>query len=242
MTDFKQSAWADNKFAQNYLDKADIYIVERRKMFWFVSSLASHFFQGRENITVLELGCGDAALTEELLQSNKGILATLLDGGEGMLQKARERLKQYHNTTFIQATFQDLLGGKVKLETYDFCVSSMAIHHLDMDEKASLFRNIATWLKPGGYFVDVDVVLAPSRELEQWYFAIWKDWLGHKMEQYNIKDEVPEDLIRRYQDPASMNRPDTLGKQLGALESGGFVDVDCYFKNGIFVVFGGKKQ
>lgn len=38
MTDFKQSAWADYRFAQNYLDKADIYIVERRKMFWFVSS------------------------------------------------------------------------------------------------------------------------------------------------------------------------------------------------------------
>jgi hypothetical protein len=38
VTDFKQSAWADYKFAQNYLDKADIYIVERRKMFWFVSS------------------------------------------------------------------------------------------------------------------------------------------------------------------------------------------------------------
>jgi hypothetical protein len=29
---------------------------------------------------------------------------------------------------------------------------------------------------------------------------------------------------------------------LRALESVGFVDVDCYFKNGIFVVFGGVKQ
>jgi len=39
-----------------------------------------------------------------------------------------------------------------------------------------------------------------------------------------------------------MNKPDTLANQLRALKSAGFVDVDCYFKNGIFVVFGGAKQ
>jgi len=242
MSDFNKSAWADNKFAQNYLDKADIYVVERRKMFWYVSSLVSHFRHGRQDIKLLELGCGDGALTEELLEINNVLSATLLDGGEGMIEKAKERLKGYQNTTFIQATFQDLLSGKVKLETYDFIVSSMAIHHLGTDEKASLFHLIASWLKPGGRFVDVDVVLPPSEELEGWYFAIWKDWLTHMMSRYNIKDEVPEDLIRRYKNPSSMNKPDTLGIQLRALDSAGFVDVDCYFKNGIFVVFGGVKQ
>ena len=242
MSDFRESAWADNKFAQNYLDKADIYVVERRKMFWFVSSLVSHFRHGAQDIKLLELGCGDGALTEELFKINNGVSATLLDGGEGMLEKAKERLKGYRNTTFIQATFQDLVGGKVKLETYDFIVSSMAIHHLEMDEKASLFRLIASWLKPGGRFVDVDVVLPPSEELEGWYFAIWKDWLANMMSRNNIQDEVPEDLIRRYKDPSSMNKPDTLANQLKAMESAGFVDVDCYFKNGVFAVFGGKKQ
>ena len=61
------------------------------------------------------------------------------------------------------------------------------------------------------------------------------------MNHHNIKDQVPEDLIRRYKDPSSMNKPDTLGNQLKALEEAGFSDVDCYFKNGIFAVVGGKK-
>ena len=242
MSDFNKSPWVENKFAENYLDKADIYIVERRKMFWFVSSLFSHFIQGKHDIKLLDLGCGDGVLTGELLKINHEISATLLDGGEGMIHKAKARLKGNRNTTFIQATFQDLLGGTVKLGTYDFCVSSMAIHHLEMSEKASLFHLIASCLKSGGRFVDVDVVLPPSEELEHWYFAIWKDWLATMMDRYNIRDEVPEDLIRRYKDPSSMNKPDTLGNQLRAMESAGFVDVDCYFKNGIFAVFGGKKQ
>jgi tRNA (cmo5U34)-methyltransferase len=204
--------------------------------------LFTHFFHGKDGIRLLDLGCGDGALTERLLRTDNSIAATVLDGGEGMLVKAKERLKGYFNTIFIQATFQDLIGGKIKLETYDLCISSMAIHHLDMDEKVSLFRLINSWLKPGGRFVDVDVVRPPSEEIERWYFAIWRDWLARMMDRHNIRDEKPEDLIRRYKDPSSMNRPDTLEDQLKAMEEAGFDDVDCYFKNGIFAVFGGRRK
>ncbi|HAM51004.1 MAG TPA: 16S rRNA (cytosine(1402)-N(4))-methyltransferase, partial [Nitrospiraceae bacterium] len=237
-----ESGWANAEFAQKYLEKADAYVVERRKMFWFVSSLVDHFLSGTETIRLLDLGCGDGVLTEELLKTKNAISATLIDGGEGMLQKAKERLKAFPNTIFVRATFQELIGGAVELGIYDLCVSSMAIHHLEMEEKASLFRLIAAHLNPGGRFVDVDVVLPPSEELEGWYFAMWKGWVGHMMSRYSIQDELPEDLIRRYKDPLSMNKPDTLGDQLRALESAGFVDVDCCFKNGVFVVFGGKRM
>jgi tRNA (cmo5U34)-methyltransferase len=242
MSDFHGSGWANAEFAQKYLEKADVYVVERRKMFWYVFSLFDHFFGGIENIRILDLGCGDGALTEELLKAKNVIAATLIDGGEGMLQRAKERLKAFPNTTFVKATFQELIGNAVELGMYDFCVSSMAIHHLETDEKGSLFRLIAAHLSPGGRFVDVDVVLPPSEELEGWYFALWKGWVGHMMSRYNVQDEVPEDLIIRYKDPSSMNKPDTLGNQLKALESAGFTDVDCYFKNGIFAVFGGKRM
>jgi tRNA (cmo5U34)-methyltransferase len=241
MNDFNKSAWADNKFAENYLDKADVYIVERRKMFWYVSSLFQHFFARRENIKLLDIGCGDGVLTEELLKANSAISATLIDGNGGMLKKAKERLKTFKNVSFIKASFQEILAGTIELGSYDVCVSSMAIHHLEMNEKASLFKKILSHLNDEGHFVNIDVVLPPSAGLESWYFAIWRDWLGNMMTCFNLTDEVPEDLIKRYKDPYSMNKPDTLSNQLKSLEEAGFLDVDCYFKNGIFVVFGGKR-
>ncbi|HET6515890.1 MAG TPA: class I SAM-dependent methyltransferase [Thermodesulfovibrionales bacterium] len=241
MSEFRESAWADRWFAENYLDRADVYIVERRKLIWFVSSFFAHFFHGREGIRLLDLGCGDGLLTEELFGVNDALSATLVDGNEGMLQKAKKRLHRFQGVAFIQATFQEILGGSGEFGTYDIAVSSMAIHHLEKAEKASLFGWIASHLNPDGYFVNVDMVLPPSEELEGWYFALWKDWLTHMMNRYAITDERPDDLIRRYKDPSSMNMPDTLESQLKALEGAGFLDVDCYFKNGVFAVYGGKR-
>lgn len=95
----------------------------------------------------MDLGCGDGILTEELLRANNAISSTLIDGNEGMLSKAKERLKTFKSVHFIKATFQDIFNGVVELVNYDFCVSSMAIHHLEMAEKSALFRIYSIPLK-----------------------------------------------------------------------------------------------
>ncbi len=210
-------------------------------MFELASSLVLHFFGRKKDLAVLDLGCGDGVFTAELLKVSDTLSATLIDGNEGMLGKAKERLAGFPLLSFLRAEFQDILAEKVPLGTYDLCVSSMAIHHLEGSEKAALFRLILSHLNNGGFFVNIDTVRPPSEELEGWYFALWKDRMAEMMERYGVTDEAPDDLIRRYKDPTSMNKPDTLGSQLKALQEAGFTDADCYFKNGIFAVFGGRK-
>jgi tRNA (cmo5U34)-methyltransferase len=242
MDTFNRSAWAQEQFSKNFLEKADIYIQERRKMISDMSSLFSFYINSKRDIQILDLGCGDGVLTEELLSKDGSIVATLIDGSPAMLQKARERLVAYPGVHFMHTSFQDLLTGKVSLGHFDFCVSSFAIHHLEMTEKKNLFRYIYGHLNSRGHFVNIDVVLSPSSELEEWYFSIWKEWMQHMQDQLNIKDELPEDIINRYKDPSSMNKPDTLEDQLEALRESGFGNVDCYYKNGIFAVFGGQRK
>jgi tRNA (cmo5U34)-methyltransferase len=240
MDTFNHSAWAQEQFSKDFLERADIYIQERRKIIRSMSSLFSFYFKEKRDIHILDLGCGDGVLTEELLGKDATIIATLVDGSLTMLQKARERLTAYPGMHFIHASFQELLTGMVSLDHFDFCVSSFAIHHLEMKEKKNLFRYIYGHLNTEGHFVNIDVVLSPSEGLEEWYFSLWREWMQHMQDQLNLKDELPEDIIKRYKDPSSMNKPDTLEDQLEALRETGFRDVDCYYKNGIFAIFGGK--
>lgn len=240
MNEFNESAWSEKNFASNYLDKADIYIMERRSLFWTVVSNFRHFAPVKDTVRLLDIGCGDGILTELLLKETNTIHATLLDASETMISRAKERLSPFRHTSFVTASFQEILDRKVELGTHDFCVSSMAIHHLSLEEKSSLFKLIAACLSPGGRFVNIDVVLPPSGELESWYFSLWSDWMKDMMDRRGITDETPDELIRRYKDPSTDNRPDTLENQMKAMGKAGFRDVDCYYKNGIFAVFGGK--
>jgi len=239
MTDFNKTNWANAGFSQNYLDKADIYIVERRRMFSLLRSFMSHFLSSSDK-RLLDLGCGDGILTEELLQTNSPLSVTLLDGSDDMLAKARQRLEKFGEFRYVRASVQELLETDVLAERYDFAVSSMAIHHLTLSEKTRLFKKIHALLEDGGYFVNIDVVLPPTEALDQWYMKLWREWMDDKKSFLGMEDEPSEEVIKRYKDPGG-NKPDTLESQLKALKETGFSEVDCFYKYGIFSIYGGKR-
>ncbi|MFA6056494.1 MAG: class I SAM-dependent methyltransferase, partial [Thermodesulfovibrionales bacterium] len=110
MTDFTDSKWTNAEFSRNYLDKADIYIVERKRMFSILRSFMSHFLSAPGQKKLLDLGCGDGIITWELLQVDGSLSATLLDGSGDMLEKARKRLSKFGDFRYIQASFQELLS------------------------------------------------------------------------------------------------------------------------------------
>lgn len=240
MTDFNRTSWAKEEFSRNYLDKADIYIVERRRMFAILRSFSNHFLQKSGKKRLLDLGCGDGILTYELLSEDPNLSVTLVDASEDMLLKAKERFKGVKGNSFIRASFQELLAGKVLKPGFDLVFSSMAIHHLTMAEKKALFKLIFNCLNDGGYFVNIDVVDAPAEALDSWYMKLWEDWMDEKKLSLGVSGEESKDIIRRYKD-LEENRPDKLDDQMNALRAEGFRDVDCYYKYGIFTIYGGIK-
>lgn len=240
MTEFDKSQWAKAEFAQEYRDSADVYVVERRRMIDILKSFYGHFIGNKPKNNVLDLGCGDGIATYELLKIDNSIRATLIDGSEDMLNKAKERLRDFRNLTFIRASFQEILNKNITLQRYDFVVSSLAIHHLTMEEKKALFRTIYSHLNTDGCFLNIDVILAPSDALEQWYLLLWKQWIDERKLCLGIEDSHYDDIIRRYKENTD-NKPDTLAAQLNALQTIGFKHVDCFYKYGIFTMYGGRK-
>jgi len=240
MSYFDKTNWAKPDFVQQYRDNADIYIIERRRMFEIMKSFYRYFISNKEGADILDLGCGDGIITHELLSLDRSIKATLIDGSDNMLQKARERLKYFPNINFMKISFQEILQYGLLNSTYDFIVSSQAIHHLSRDEKSKFYEMIYSHLTPGGFFMNIDVTMGPDDSLEKWYMKLWQEWMDIEKTYLCIEGDPFNDVISRYKE-AEENRPDTLENQLSMLKDIGFRNVDCYYKYGIFAVFGGMK-
>lgn len=249
MSEFEKSEWAKKKHVKDFLENADAYIIERKRLFEIIKSFYIHFFKNMNDkpIKVLDLGCGSGALTQELLKVKDDTEVTLLDGSSEMLDTARKQLKQYRNLNFIQKTFQELLEIELDKDVFsshfDFIVSSLAIHHLHTADKRSLFQLIYNHLKPEGYFLNIETVKAPTEVLEHWYSILWKEWIKENEIKMRIdyNKQSFEYLPEQYKKNPD-NHPDTLEKQLNLLKMIGFKDVDCYYKYGIFTIFGGGKK
>jgi tRNA (cmo5U34)-methyltransferase len=89
--------------------------------------------------------------------------------------------------------------------------------------------------------MNIDVILAPAASLEDWYMELWHEWMDERKGALGLEKDLFNDITKRYKE-LEENKPDTLEDQLTALKETGFREVDCYYKYGIFAVFGGRKQ
>ncbi|MBS1110432.1 MAG: Methyltransferase type 12, partial [Anaeromyxobacteraceae bacterium] len=107
------------------------------------------------------------------------------------------------------------------------------IHHLPDSGKRALFRRAFAALRPGGWFVDADNVLAPTPALAASDRALW---IARVRESGIEGVELAAALRRTRLDVLA-----PLSDQLSWLGRAGFSDVDCRYKWLHFAVFGGRR-
>lgn len=140
--------------AQFHLD-ADSYLTmirEEIEAYDELQFLLADATTGNSVSSVLDLGCGTGETAIAVLKRHPHARLMGIDSSEDMLSIARKRLP---SATFIVSRLEDSLPEG----PFDAVVSAFAIHHLDGQEKATLFRRIAHVLSPGGRFVMLDVVV-----------------------------------------------------------------------------------
>ena len=225
--------------ADDYTSTADVIIVERQRTMKLLADIFRYHFGKQTGLRILDLGGGDGVITEYLQERYPDNTFALLDGSADMLEKARQRLKG-QDAAFIQQTFEEYLDAPPEDQTYDFIFSSNAIHHLDFLDKSRLYAKLFRELAFGGAFVNIDVVKAASERSERWQFAMWEDWMNERLAQ--IGGEVgAHDGLPEVAKAKPENKPSGLIEQLELLRQVGFRDVDCFYKYGLFVMFGGTK-
>lgn len=227
--------------ADEYVSSADHIVVERQRTMTLLGDIFGYHFADREDLHVLDLGGGDGLLTEYLLDRYPKNTFYLLDGSPEMLEKAKRRLDG-RGVVFTQQTFEAYIRGAAQAQTYDFVFSSNAIHHLDFAGKSEIYSKVFQEIAFGGAFVNIDVVRSATAGSERWQLNMWRDWINEALCKNGFQDDVgkydalPLTAVRKPE-----NKPSTLIDQLRLLGQIGFRDVDCFYKYGVFAMFGGTK-
>ena len=107
--------------------------------------------------------------------------------------------------------------------------------------------NESNWARPefgSEYIEHADIYIVERKRLfeilKSFYgHFLWREWIEERQASLAVEGDF-SDIIHRYKDNKD-NRPDMLADQLSALREIGFTDVDCFYKYGIFSIYGGKK-
>ena len=135
------------------------------------SALAAGLGAGFAGRTVVDMGCGEGALTLLLARFAKRVLA--VDQSKAMLRHVRTRAKDEGLANEVETAEGDLERVPLPDGSCDAVFLSQALHHAARPSHTIL--DAARLLKPGGHLVVLDL----ARHGQDWVRTEWADqWLG----------------------------------------------------------------
>ena len=123
-------------------------------------------FDTEAAFTVLDLGAGTGFFTQAVLRRFPNCRVIAVDGAPSMIELAKARLgAEASRVEFRVGDFREL-ARLVPNEHGEFVFSSYALHHLTPEEKIGVVRAAVSFLQPGGWFLNADLVTAGHEQTE----------------------------------------------------------------------------
>ena len=104
----------------------------------------------KENLKILDAGCGTGILIEKLLKLNPNVIVLGVDISKEMLIRAKQRLIGYKNVKLLKKDIENL----ELREKFDLIISNSSIHYLDNLDKVII--NFKSLLNENGELILVD--------------------------------------------------------------------------------------
>jgi ubiquinone/menaquinone biosynthesis C-methylase UbiE len=123
-------------------------------------------FDVKAAFTVLDLGAGTGFFTQAVLRRYPNCRVIAVDGAASMVELAKTRLgAEASRVEFRVGDFREL-SRLIPNEHGEFVFSSYALHHLTPEEKTGVVRGALSFLKPGGWFLNADLVTTGHERTE----------------------------------------------------------------------------
>ena len=195
-------------------------------------------------LRAIDLGVGTGYFAERFLNHFPNSRVLGIDGAQAMIELAKARLTSLASRVqFVIGDFRNLQELAPDAGTIDVIFSAYALHHLSRPDKETVLKRVVQLLVPGGWFVNADLIVADSAQLE------------NRLQQIRIAGIVERagGSDNRFVDSASTRRfladlerkeadqPLTLAEDLELLRSSGLTNVSAFWLEYRELVSGGQK-
>src|SRR6476646_4479614 len=118
-------------------------------------------------LRAIDLGIGTGYFTEQFLSNFPNSQVLGVDGAQAMVDLAKARLTSLASRVqFEIGDFRNLQQLAPGAGMADIVFSAYALHHLGRPHKERMLRKVVELLVPGGWFINADLIVADSPELE----------------------------------------------------------------------------
>ncbi|HKS05841.1 MAG TPA: methyltransferase domain-containing protein [Gemmatimonadaceae bacterium] len=196
-------------------------------------------------LRALDLGVGTGYFTQEFLRRFPNARVLALDAAPTILELGRTRLESVANRVeFITGDFRTLRSLVPAGAVFDAVLSSFALHHLNGAEKLSVAREAHALLAPGGWFLNADIIVAESPEIEARIQELRVAGIvrraAERVEHFKTPQSTRAFLDKLEADDG--DQPQTLANDLSTFASAGFRSVAPLWVEYREAVVGGVKN
>ncbi|MEG1427642.1 MAG: class I SAM-dependent methyltransferase [Oscillospiraceae bacterium] len=181
-------------------------------------------FPKRENLSVVDLGCGTGLELEEIFKVNATVNITGLDLSDAMLRTLHEKYKD--KCSQINTVNIDYFHYNFGIERFDGAISVQTLHHFPKVDKLALYRKIYNGIRKNGFYIEADYY-APDQQYEEFYFS--------ENQRLRKENRVKEGEFYHYDTPC------TISNQTQMFFKAGFQSVHLCYMHGNTGVFLLKK-
>ncbi len=144
----------------------------------------------KEKVRILDIGFGTGILTKKLYDDGYEIYG--IDFSQKMIEIAKEKMPL---ANLIKYDFSKGLPEEIKDNSFDYIISTYAMHHLEDEEKNEFIEKLENYLNKGGKIIIGDIAFKTRELLEKCkadYNEYWDD-----EEIYFVFEELKESLFNK---------------------------------------------
>jgi len=192
----------------------------------------------------VDLGVGTGLLTARFLRAFRNATIVAVDGATAMIDLCRSRIpSEAGRVEFLIADFRAIPTDLLAPSSVDVVFSAYALHHLTRKEKSGLIAQSLVWLKPGGWFLNADLVVARDPRVEQRIQALREVGIVNRAcgaPRFKTPEATREFLVDLERNEC--DQPLTLEEDLETAREAGLQSAEVFWKEYREAVWGGPKS